>query len=177
MRIPLSLAAVLVTLLAGCSSPGAPAHTPPAPLAGASSPAPTPLPAAPTPAAPIVHTECTSPSEAPAPAPRATADLPTAPRTTVAIVGTVCSSATGEPLAGIAVSAETTAAFCAQGHQPWRCGFSTVSDRQGHYALTLFDVDTYNVTVEEDGYRAGGGLLRIAHQGVTRADWMLTPLG
>ena len=175
MRIPLSLAAVLVALLAGCSSPGAPAHTPPSPVAdaGINSPAPTPLSAAPAPAAPVVYAECMSPSEPPVPAPRAAADLPTAPRTTVASVGTVCSAATGQPLAGVKVAAQTTAAFCAEGHQPWRCGYGTVTDRQGHYGLTLFDVDAYDVTVGLDGYQAGGGLVRVAHPGATRVDWML----
>jgi hypothetical protein len=175
MKIPLSLAAVLVALLAACSSTGVPvqqqtAHrldsvaTPGTRLSTES--------AAPS----TVYTACAVPGEPPVPAPRAAADLPTAPRTTVAIVGTVCSAATGEPLAGIAVSAQTTAAFCAEGHQPWRCGFSTVTDRQGHYGLTLFDVDAYDVSVGQDGYRAGGGLVRVAHPGVTRVDWMLTPL-
>jgi len=132
--------------------------------------------AAPAPAAPVVHAECTSPSEPPVPAPRPASDVPTAPRTTVTIVGSVCSAATGEPVAGVAVTARTTASFCAEGHQPWRCGYSTVTDRDGHYGLTLFDVDAYDVTVGLAGYRAGGGLLRIAHPGVTTADWVLTPL-
>jgi Carboxypeptidase regulatory-like domain len=178
MRIPLSLAAVVVALLAGCSSPDAPAHTPPAPVAdaGTNSPAPTPSAAAPASAAPVVHTDCTTPSEPSVPAPRPASDVPTAPRTAVAIVGAVCSAATGEPLAGVRVIAQATASFCAEGHQPWRCGYSTVTDRDGHYGLTLFDVDAYDVTVGLDGYRVGGGLLRVAHPGVTRADWALKPL-
>jgi len=175
MKIPLSLAAVLVALLAACSNAGAPvqqqtAHQPDAVATPAASPSTEP--AVPS----TVYTACASLSEAPVPAPRAAADLPSAPQTTVAVVGTVCSAATGKPLAGIAVSAQTTAAFCAEGHQPWRCGFSTVTDRQGHYGLTLFDVDAYDVTVGSDGYRAGGGLVRVAHPGSTQVDWMLTPL-
>src|SRR5215471_17589573 len=160
MKILLSLAAVLVALLAGCSNTSVPvqqqtAHRPDAVATPAASPSTEPA------QPPTVYTACASPSEPPVPAPRAAVDLPSAPRTTVAIVGTVCSAATGEPLAGIEVGAQTTAAFCAEGHQPWRCGFRTATDSQGHYGLTLFDVDAYNVTVGEDGYAAGGGLVHV----------------
>ena len=178
MRVPLSLAAALGLLLAACSSPGATAHQQTAPPSDAiATPSATPSIEPSTPPAAPARTACASPGEPPVPAPRAAVDdLPTSPRTTVAIVGTVCSAATGEPLAGITVSAQTTAAFCAEGHQPWRCGFSTVTDRQGHYGLTLFDVDAYDVSVGPNGHWAGGGLVRVAHPGVTRVDWMLTPL-
>jgi hypothetical protein len=181
MKTPLSLAAAVVALLAACSSPAAPvlqqtAHRPDAVATPAAGPSTEPNAPATPPAANTVHTACASLDEAPVPAPRAAGDLPTAPRTTVAVVGAVCSAATGEPLAGIAVSARTTAAFCSEGHQPWRCGFSTTTDSHGHYGLTLFDVDAYDVTVGKDGYRAGGGLVHVAHPGVTRVDWVLTPL-
>ena len=172
MKIPLFLAAVLVALLAACSSPGAPAHRQTAhrsDVVATPDASPSTEPAAPVP----VHSACASADEPPLPAPRAAADLPTAPRTTVAIVGTICSAATGQPLAGVKVAAQTTAAFCAEGHQPWRCGYGAVTDRQGHYGLTLFDVDAYDVTVGVDGYQAGGGLVRVVHSGVTRVNWML----
>ncbi len=175
MRVPQSLVAAIAALLAACSSPGAPvhqqtAHRPDAVATPSASPSAEPV------APPTVYTACALADEPPVPAPRAAGDSPTAPRTTVAIVGTVCSAASGEPLAGLAVSARMTAAFCAEGHQPWRCFFSTVTDRQGHYGLTLFDLDTYDVTVAESGYRASGGLVQVAHTGVTRVDWMLTPM-
>jgi hypothetical protein len=112
----------------------------------------------------------------PVPAPRAAADLPSAPRTVVAIVGTMCSAVTGEPIAGVRVGAATTQSLCADGHQPWRCGYSTVTDHQGHYGLTLFDVNAYDVTIGLDGYREGGGTVGVIHPGVTKVDWMLVPL-
>jgi hypothetical protein len=176
VKIPLTLATGIVALLAGCSSPGPTAHSEPAQLANT---AVTPTPASSTapsaPAAPA-PTGCVSRSEPPVPAPRAAADLPSAPRTVVAIVGTVCSAVTGEPIAGVRVGATTTQSFCAAGHQPWRCGYGTVTDPEGHYGLTLFDVDAYDVTVELDGYRVGGGQASVTHPGVTKIDWMLVPL-
>jgi hypothetical protein len=178
MKIPLSLAAALTWQLAACTSPGMQVHQQTAHGGNPPSATPSIEPTAPaaSPAETTARTACAAPGEPPVPAPRAVADVPTAPRTTVAVVGSVCSALTGEPLSGVAVAAQTTAAFCAEGHQPWRCGYSTVTDRDGHYGLTLFDVDAYDVTVGLDGYRAGGGLLRIAHPGVTTADWVLTPL-
>jgi hypothetical protein len=176
MKIPLSLAVGLVALLAGCSSAGPTAHSQAAPVANT---AVTPSPASSTaPSAPAVRAPagCVSRSEPPVPAPRAAADLPSAPRTVVAIVGTVCSAVTGEPIAGVRVGAMTTQSFCADGHQPWRCGNGTVTDHEGHYGLTLFDVDAYDVTVELDRYRVGGGQVSVTHPGVTKIDWMLVPL-
>jgi hypothetical protein len=179
MKIPLSLAAGLVALLAGCSSPGPMAHSQPTQVVDTAvtpSPAPSTAPSAAPAPAPPVPAGCASRSEPPVPAPRAAADLPSAPRTVVAIVGTVCSAVTGEPIAGVRVGATTTQAFCAAGHQPWRCGNGTVTDHQGHYGLTLFDVDAYDVTVGLDGYREGGGTVRVTHPGVTKIDWSLVPL-
>jgi hypothetical protein len=179
MKIPLSLATGLVALLAGCSSPGPAAHPEPAQVvdtAVAPSPAPSTAPSAPSMPAARAGGGCASRGEPPVPAPRAAADLPSAPRTVVAIVGTVCSAVTGEPIAGVRVGATTTQAFCAAGHQPWRCGHGTVTDDQGHYGLTLFDVDAYDLTVGLDGYREGGGTVGVTHPGVTKIDWTLVPL-
>ena len=178
MRVPLSLAAALVLLLTACSSPGATAHQPTAPPSDAIATPSATRRSSPARRQPRPRTQCAcrpvsrlcrrrerrsttcrprrarrSPSSAPSARPRLVSRLPASP-----------------------CPRRPTAAFCAEGRQPWRCGFSTVTDRQGHYGLMLFDMDAYDVSVRQDGYRAGGGLVRVAHPGVARLDWMLTPL-
>jgi Carboxypeptidase regulatory-like domain len=93
----------------------------------------------------------------------------------VFIVGTVCSAATGRPTGGATVVAEPAGPECAQGHQPWRCSTSAVSDAEGHYGVSLFGPDGYRLTIERAGHRAGGDVVDVARPGVVKANWTLMP--
>jgi hypothetical protein len=60
--------------------------------------------------------------------------------------------------------------FCSDGHQPWRCGASAVTDSLGHYGVAVYDPDLYRLTVERSGYKTSGAVVRISRPGVTTID-------
>jgi uncharacterized protein involved in copper resistance len=185
MKVPMPLASALVVALMGCGSPSPQAHSQASQsTATQASPTPTAVTATAMPATVAMpssqekpmSTECMSTSAPPVPSPTAASDAAGAPRTTVFIVGTVCSAATGQPLAGARVGAELLEQFCAEGHQPWRCGSAAVSDSTGHYGVAFYNPDSYRLTIEHDGYRASGGVVQATRPGIVTVNWSLVPV-
>src|SRR5262249_46278723 len=143
----LAAAGLAAALIGGaCGSQQATAPRAAAPVATA-----TPAPAAPSPTAvatptaalvglpPAAPADCASAARPPVPAPTPDSSFPDAPMPHVFIVGTVCSAATGRPLPGATITSVLHVQFCAEGHQPWRCGASVTTDGQGHYGFAFYD--------------------------------------
>ena len=186
MKVPIYLACVLVSVLTGCAGTGPRSQTDatrPSGVVTSPSQPPALVPAPTATGAAVAQrsqvesnrVECVPMSAPPVPRPRSASELPGAPRTTVSLVGTVCSAATGRPVSGARVTAELMERFCAEGHQPWRCGGSSVTDEMGHYEVAVFDPAAYSLTIARDGYQTGGGVVRAIGPGVVTANWMLVP--
>jgi Carboxypeptidase regulatory-like domain len=133
--------------------------------------------AQPTSAAPLAEArhDCESTGQPPAPTPTSASGFPGAPVTTAFILGSVCSAATGRPLRGAAISYALQTQSCAQGHQPWRCAATTITDADGHYRIAVYDPGDYSASVRLAGYSSGGGTVHIAGPGVVTRDWQLVP--